>query len=64
MVGLAPRDGADPRRWAGPIQGGLEALARIEQTLAAAGLRAVEAALREPDLYGVFFKVTGKELDE
>jgi len=63
-LGLAPRDGADPRRWAGPIQGGLEALAQIEQALAAAGLRAVEAALREPDLYGVFFKVTGKELDE
>jgi ABC-2 type transport system ATP-binding protein len=61
-AGLEPVS-EDRRAWSGPLLGGLESLAEIGTRLAAAGLATEELRVREPGLRGVFFKLTGRELD-
>ncbi len=62
-LGLAPH-AVEPRRWSGSLGGELADLPALGARLAADGLEALEVSLREPDLYGVFFKVTGRDLAE
>jgi ABC-2 type transport system ATP-binding protein len=57
----APTDAAS---WSGPLEGGLEALAVLERQLDAAGLGVEELRLREAGLRGVFFRLTGREMEE
>jgi len=54
---------AEGREWAGPLDGGLEALAGLGRRLAAGGAPIAELRLREPGLRGVFFHVAGREID-
>jgi ABC-2 type transport system ATP-binding protein len=53
-----------PTEWSGRLGAGLEDVAALGGRLAAAGLRIAELRVREPGLRGVFFRVTGRELDE
>jgi ABC-2 type transport system ATP-binding protein len=68
-LGLAPH-AAESRRWSGGVPGGVGGLGGLGDLpalgarLAADGIDALEISLREPDLYSVFFKVTGRELAE
>jgi ABC-2 type transport system ATP-binding protein len=59
--GLAPVRG--DRAWAGRLAGGLSDLSAISGRLAAAGLAVSEMRVREPGLRGVFFRLTGENLD-
>jgi ABC-2 type transport system ATP-binding protein len=54
---------AEGREWAGPLEGGFDALAGLGRRLAAAGVPIAELRLREPGLRGVFFHVAGREID-
>ncbi len=61
--GLAPAaTGEDGRRWTGRIAGALDEALALERALAGTGAAIAELALSEPNLYGVFFQVTGKDL--
>lgn len=57
-------DGRDPRSWAGKVPAAEADLAVLGSRLAGLGCRPQELTVREPDLYSVFFQVTGKELAE
>ena len=52
-----------PRNWYGPLAGGLDALAGFGARLTDGGLQVEELSVREPGLRGVFFRVTGEELE-
>jgi ABC-2 type transport system ATP-binding protein len=54
----------DDRRWTGSVSGDLAEVVAIGARAAEAGLAVTELSMREPDLYGVYFKVTGRELVE
>jgi ABC-2 type transport system ATP-binding protein len=49
--------------WVGSLEGGLDSLAALGGRLAESGLNVTELRVREPGLRGVFFRVTGRELD-
>lgn len=63
QLGLSP-DTRDPRLWSGKVPGAQAALPVLGERFAALGLQPLELMVREPDLYSVFFQVTGKELVE
>jgi hypothetical protein len=52
------------RMWTGPLAGGLEMLSEVGRRLEGSALDVDEVRLREPGLRGVFFRLTGRELDE
>jgi ABC-2 type transport system ATP-binding protein len=62
-MGLAPV-AADDRRWTGSVSGDVAGIAAIGARAAEAGLAVSELSVREPDLYGVYFGITGRELAE
>jgi ABC-2 type transport system ATP-binding protein len=59
--GLAPA--ANDATWTGRIDDGFEMLSAFGERLKAAGITVAEVRVREPGLRGVFFRVTGKELE-
>jgi ABC-2 type transport system ATP-binding protein len=61
-AGLSAGSGS-PTRWFGPLAGGMTSLAGLGSRLSGAGLEIVELRVREPGLRGVFFRLTGQELD-
>jgi hypothetical protein len=61
-AGLAASD-ERRRHWSGPLVEGFDSLSSLSSRLAEAGLHIEELRVREPGLRGVFFKLTGRELD-
>lgn len=59
-MGLRPA--ADGRSWAGPLSGGLADVPALGERLSTSGLEVEELVVREPGLKGVFFHMTGQEL--
>jgi ABC-2 type transport system ATP-binding protein len=53
-----------PTRWSGRLAAGLENVSSLGERLTAGGLEIAELRVREPGLRGVFFRVTGRELEE
>lgn len=62
-LGLVPASG-DARRWSGALGGEFADAAAIGRRAAETGLAVTELSVREPDLYSVFFRVTGREIAE
>jgi ABC-2 type transport system ATP-binding protein len=54
---------ASGESWTGPLEGGLEALARRGAQLRDAGLDVAEVRVRAAGLRGVFFKLVGREIE-
>lgn len=54
----------DELHWAGSVGDEFAGLARVGERLRALGVAVAELKLRAPDLYSVYFQVTGKELVE
>jgi ABC-2 type transport system ATP-binding protein len=54
----------DELRWSGPIGDRIEALGGVGRRLEQAGAKVAEFKVRAPDLYDVYFALTGKELAE
>ena len=64
LAALGLETASDDRRlWTGALRGGLDSLPRTGAALEAAGLPVEEIRIREPDLRGVFFRLTGEEID-
>ncbi len=64
---LLANEGLEPvrgqRTWTGPLGPGIDGLASMSARMADARLSVTELRVREPGLRGVFFRVTGQELD-
>lgn len=52
------------RMWTGRLANGLEMLSEVEGWLESSTLHVDEVRVREPGLRGVFFRLTGRELDK
>lgn len=51
------------RGWTGRLRGGLEHLSDLGERMSAAELAVAEVRIREPGLQGVYFRLTGEDLD-